>query len=333
MELSLPEQIEYVLKRVDSGAKVKTLSDQYGIPRSTIYYWIARRKTHQTVMRVKSVSHRVTRKVTEAVKAAVLSKHKQLPELGCWRLSLFEYENQTLSHTTIWRILNEAKRPKLPPEILYVLVRLHQIWFIDHCHLRTLPSGEKIYSLIVIDGLSRMLLSDEVIRSKSARDACIVLLRAFARFGLPEAIVSDNAKAFVSLLYTVLLGRLGVKVRHITPGSPWENPYAESVIGTLRGYLYPQIQRQRKVESVEAVYCDTVKYYNQRPHWAFRNDDVKTPLGKLGETFGRRLPEQFSIDEIVTGRHFVRTVNGQGRISINRYRLYVDFDLRSCPCL
>jgi hypothetical protein len=54
---------------------------------------------------------------------------------------------------------------------------------------------------------------------------------------------------------------------------------------------------------------------------------VKTPLGKLGDIKGRDMPERFSIDEIVTGRHFVRTVDGQGRISINRYRLYVDFDL------
>ena len=215
-----------MLQLWQGGTKIKTLSNQYGIPRSTIYYWIARHKTHRTYQRVKSIPRRVHKKVTEAVKAAVLAKHVEYPKLGCWRLSLFAYENQTLSHTTIWRIITEAKQPKHPPQILYLLLRFHQIWFIDHCHLRTLPSGEKIYTLIVIDGFSRVLLSDEVILSKSAKDVCFVLMRAFARFGLPEAIVSDNAKAFISLLYTVLLARLSVTVRHITPGCPWENPYA-----------------------------------------------------------------------------------------------------------
>ena len=99
------------------------------------------------------------------------------------------------------------------------------------------------------------------------------------------------------------------------------------MIGTLRGYLYPIIQRQKKIESVGARYAEKVNYYNQRTHWAFRNDAVKTPIGKLGDVKGRDLPEQFTIDDIVTGRHFTRTVDGEGRISINRYRLYVDFDL------
>lgn len=309
------------------GAKVKTLSTQYGIPCSTIYYWIARYKAHRTYQRVKSITRRITRKVTDAVKAAVLKKHKEYPLLGCYRLALFEYEHITLSHTTIWRILLEAKPPFLPPQILYVLLRYHQIWFLDHMHIRTLPNGQKIYSLIVIDGLSRVLLSDEVILSKSARDVCFVLLRTFALHGLPEEIVSDNAKAFISFLYTLLLGRLSVKVKHITPGCPWENPYADSVIGTLRAYLYPHSQRQKRVESVGHLYSNTVNYYNQRTHWEFRKDAVKMPQGKLAGTKGRDMPEEFTVDFIATGKRSIRTVDGQGRISIRRYRLYVNVSL------
>ena len=95
--------------------------------------------------------------MTEAVKVAVLKKHRDNPRLGCWRLSLFEYEGVKLSHTTIWRILVEARSPKLPPQTLYVLKHPFQIWFIDHMHIRTLPSGEKVYSLIVLDGYTRVL--------------------------------------------------------------------------------------------------------------------------------------------------------------------------------
>jgi hypothetical protein len=63
-------------------------------------------------------------------------------------------------------ILKEAKKPRKEPEVLYAITRFHQIWFIDHMHLRTLPDGQKIYSLIIVDGMSRMLLSDEVCFSK-----------------------------------------------------------------------------------------------------------------------------------------------------------------------
>jgi hypothetical protein len=98
--------------------------------------------------------------VTEEIKDAVVSKRKENPRLGCWRLSLFDYENQKLSPVTIWHILNQAKKPKKPAEILYIITPFHHIWFIDHMHLRTLPNGQKVYSLLIIDGMSRVLLCD-----------------------------------------------------------------------------------------------------------------------------------------------------------------------------
>jgi len=81
-------------------------------------------------------------------------------------------------------------------------------------HLRTLPNGQKVYTLLIVDGMSRVLLSDEICLNKGARAACLILLRTFMRWGLPDEIVSDNAKAFTSFLYTTLLGALNVKVRH-----------------------------------------------------------------------------------------------------------------------
>jgi hypothetical protein len=147
------------------------------------------------------------------------------------------------------------------------------------------------------------------------------------RWGLPDEIVSDNAKAFTSFLYTTLLGVLSVKVSHITPSCPWENPYVESLIGTLRAYLYPHVQRKKSVSGVASIYLEKVLYYNNRVHWEFRDDEVKTPLGKLAEVKGRAMPENFSLEVVATGKHFSRTVDGQGRISFKRYRLYVCTEL------
>ena len=76
---------------------------------------------------------------------------------------------------------------------------------------------------------------------------------------------------------------LRVKVRYTAPGSPWENPFAESFIGTLRAYFYPRMSRQKSIAGIADVYAETTNYYNQRPHWAFRKDEVKTPLGKLAD--------------------------------------------------
>ncbi|MBI1930092.1 transposase family protein [Candidatus Poribacteria bacterium] len=307
---------------------MEAISQQYGVPPSTFYSWLSRYETHQTYENLSKAPHQTLRKVTLSVKDAVLKKHRENPRLGCWRLSLFEYEGQKLSHTTIWLILMEAEQPKLPPQVLYHLTHAHQIWFIDHMYLRTLPDGQKIYSLIVLDGWSRVLLSEEICWSKGARDACLILIRAFARWGMPEEILSDNAKAFWSLLYRLLLGRLRIKVSYTTPGCPWENPFAESFIGTLRAYFYPHLQRQKSVAGVERIYQEKTDDYNHRVHWAFRKDDVKTPLGKLGAEKGRPLPEHFELSLLATGKRFPRTVNGVGFLSFKRYRLYVDTDLK-----
>lgn len=326
-DLSEEQKIEYLLSLREEGISVATLCEQYNVPQSTFYYWIKRLQTHGTKKSLPRTPQITRRKVTEEIKAKVLSKAKENPRLGCWRLSLFTYEGQRLSSVTIWQILTSAKPLALPSEPLYTITHCHQIWFTLHVHLRTLPNGQKVYSLIIVDGLSRVLLSHEICLSKGARDACHILLDAFTRWGLPDEIISDNAKAFISLLYTLFLGRLEVSVRHITPGCPWENPYAESLIGTLRDYLYPHLQRQKTVESVGRIYSEKVDYYNHREHWEFQNDEIKTPLGKLAGIKGRPMPEHFSLDLLATGKRYQRTVDTQGRISFDRYQLYVHTDL------
>ncbi|MFC1717356.1 integrase core domain-containing protein [Candidatus Poribacteria bacterium] len=185
-----------------------------------------------------------------------------------------------------------------------------------------------MYSLVIVDGMSHVLLSDEICLSKGARDAVLILLRSFACWGLPEEIVCDNARAFTSFLYRLLLGVLQVKVSYTTPGCPWENAYAESLIGTLCDYLYPHIQRQRTVAGVQRVYAEKADYYKQRVHWAFRHDEVKTPLDKIGSAIDRLLPNDFELSFLAAGKRFTRTVDVQGRVSWKRYRLYVRLELK-----
>ena len=307
---------------------VAAISQQYDAPQSTFYYWLSRYEEYQTYENRSSAPHFTHGKVTEEIRIAVLNKHSSNPRLGCWRLSLFEYEGQRLGPTSIWLILMEARQPRLLPQFHYHLTYSHQIWFIDHMHLRTLPNNQKLYSLVVLDGFSRVLLSDEICLSKGAREACLILLRAFARWGLPEEILSDNGGAFISLLYRLLLGVLRVKVNYTTPGCPWENPFAESFIGTLRAYFYPHMQRQKTVAGVQRVYAEKADYYNHRVHWEFRHDEVKTPLEKLGSATGRSMPEDFELRFLATGKRFTRVVDRQGRISWKRYRLYVRVELR-----
>ena len=312
----------------EQETSVVAISEQYDVPRSTLYHWLSHYDVYQTYENRSTAPHKTHGKITEEVRDAVLEKRHRNPRLGSWRLSLFEYEGINLSHESIWFILVKARHTKLPAKYLYHLTHPHQIWFIDHMHLRTLPNDQKVYSLIVLDGFTRFMLTDEICLSKTARDACLILLRAFALWGLPEEIVSDNEKSFTSLLYRLLMGVLRVKISYTTPGHPWENPYAESFVGVLRAYLYPHIQHQKTVAGVQRVYTNKIDYYNHRVHWEFRKDEVKTPYGKLGDIKGRPMPDDFELKLLATGKRFKRTVDGQGMISWKRYRLYVKVELK-----
>ncbi len=106
------------------------------------------------------------------------------------------------------------------------------------------------------------------------------------------------------------------------------HPTAESFIGALRAYFYPHIQRQKSVSGIQSVYSEKADYYNHRVHWEFRNDGLKTPLGKMGSKKGRSMPEDFELRFLATGKRSTRTVDGQGRISWKRYRLYVRVELK-----
>ncbi len=145
--MSQPQKVAYLLSLREQGMSVVAISQQYDAPQSSFYYWLSRYEEHQTYENRSSAPHHTHRKVTEGIRSAIIEKRRKNPRLGCWRLSLFQYEGQKLGHTTIWLILVEARQPRLPSQSLYQITHYHQIWFIDHMHLRTLPGGQKVYSL------------------------------------------------------------------------------------------------------------------------------------------------------------------------------------------
>ena len=92
----------------------------------------------------------------------------------------------------------------------------------------------------------------------------------------PKYLVHDNDKVFVSKDFQRFLAKIGIKSKRIAVNSPWQNPYVERVIGTLRveclHYMIPITARHLQWILDEYV----KKYYNpQRPHQGL---DGQTPI-------------------------------------------------------
>ena len=77
-----------------------------------------------------------------------------------------------------------------------------------------------------------------VARKIRSHDVLEVLADLFVRHGPPEYLRSDNGPEFTAKLVRRWLGRVGVEMLFIEPGSPWENGSNESFNGKLRDELF-----------------------------------------------------------------------------------------------
>ena len=69
---SQAEFVERLISLYQQGISVADICNQYSVPPSTFYYWLARYQKHQTYKNLSSAPHKTHRKVTDEVKEAVL---------------------------------------------------------------------------------------------------------------------------------------------------------------------------------------------------------------------------------------------------------------------
>lgn len=92
----------------------------------------------------------------------------------------------------------------------------------------------------------------------------------------PKYLVHDNDAVFVSHAFQDFLKASGIKSKRTSYKSPWQNPYAERVIGTLRQELLNHIIpiNQKHLHYLLSEYVH--KYYN--PHRTHQGIDGQTPI-------------------------------------------------------
>jgi putative transposase len=109
----------------------------------------------------------------------------------------------------------------------------NQVWAYDFVEDRT-EGGRKLRILTVIDEFTRQCLAVETEYRMNARFVADTLVGLFARHGRPEFVRSDNGPEFIARHLMKTLAGAGVDVRHIEPGSPWQNGFDERFNGSLR---------------------------------------------------------------------------------------------------
>ena len=163
-------------------------------------------------------------------------------------------------------------RPSKPPSQTWkTFLQNHAeaIAAIDMCVVPTL-TFDLLFAFLILGSWPPTAFF-EVTRHPTAEWLARQITEAFPWISAPAYLVRDNDRAY-GHVFTSRVRAMGIRDRPIAPGSPWQNGYAERLIGTLRCECLDQVlifgeAHLRQILSAYAV------YYNQaRTHLALQKD-------------------------------------------------------------
>ena len=165
-----------------------------------------------------------------------------------------------------------TRPPKPPSQTWKTFLRNHAeaIAAIDVCIVPTL-TFDLLFAFLVLGHGRRQLLWFEVTRHPTAEWLARQITEAFPWTSAPAYLVRDNDGAF-GHVFTSRVRAMGIRDRPISPGSPWQNGYAERLIGTVRRECLDRllILGESHLRRILASYT---AYYNQaRTHLALQKD-------------------------------------------------------------
>jgi transposase InsO family protein len=328
-------RLEFCLLALQEGANVRGLCRRFGVHPSNAYMWLRRyREEGKAGLKNRSrAPHTSPGRCPLEVELAVLAVRESHPAWGgrkiCARL-LREGHAHVPSASTITQVLRRngvsvgwQSAPSAPwqrfereePNLLL------QMDFKGHFE----TAQGRCHPLTVLDDHSRFLVSLSACADERTGTVKEKLTGAFRRYGLPQAIMTDNGSpwgggdAEHSLTpIGVWLMRLGVRVAHTRPYHPQTNGKDERLHRTLKTELLRGRYFSGLGECQVAFDAWRNCYNSERPHEAL---GMQTPASRYRPSpwpFPEQLPE-VEYDE----RDEVRKVQATGIVSFHGRELQV----------
>ena len=175
-----------------------------------------------------------------------------------------------VAQSTVSKYITQTSKPPSQSWKAFLQNHAEAIPAIDMCVVPTL-SFDLLFAFLVLGHGRRQLLWVEVTRHPTAEWLAWQITEAFPWASAPAYLVRDNDRAY-GQTFQRRVRAMGIRDRPISPGSPWQNGYAERLIGTLRRECLDQVlifgeTHLRRILSAYAA------YYNQaRTHLALQKD-------------------------------------------------------------
>ena len=141
---------------------------------------------------------------------------------------------------------------------------------------------ERLFAFVVVGHGRRQLLWFAVTGHPTAEWLAQQIVEAFPWDATPTYLVRDNDGAY-GFAFTTRIRAMGIRDRPIAPQSPWQNSYAERLIGTLRRDCLDHVLifGERHLREILTLYS---LYYNEtRTHLGLRKDaPLRRPVQRNG---------------------------------------------------
>jgi transposase InsO family protein len=329
-----------VIKLYAQGWEKISISRFLQVSRPTVDAWIKRFATEHFagLLDKSSAPQAPARKVWLPLMIEVYPLPKRHPDAGKFRLwSLLGHLE--ISVRTVARIMALNKEvdddsphvrkrgPQLPPQPHpYKASRPHQYWFIDGRMMDFALDGVRWWSLVMLDGSSRMLLAGAMAPSEAPWAALLVLSTACRRYGAPETLISDSGGAFTSDAFAAVCRRLEIQHEPMvsTQGASYKNLMETpcNIQRRLFDYQFSLTQTPAELEQVHQRFLQT---YNTTAHEGLVKEGFQSPIPihVLAQAKGRL----YSPDELArrfSHAVFPRTTNRYGCVTLHSYHFSIE---------
>jgi putative transposase len=331
-EMSPMEQRLQLVQDYRSGLFTMTeLAEQYGISRKTGYKWVDRYAAADADVEALADRSRRPHSSPSAIEGAVVDalialrrRHprwgpKKLLTLGRKQQPNLQWPSRTTASDWLKRaglVTARRRRPQVGrlASGITAITGPNDTWTTDFKGQFRTGDGLYCYPFTLRDGWSRFVLRCDGLLAQTLAETPRRFARAFAEFGLPERIRSDNGIPFVGIGLAGLSRlaiwwiRLGIVPERIAPGRPDQNGSHEQFHAVLKAHTARPAAanlraQQRRFDRFR------VEYNHDRPHEAL---DQQPPASRYSPS-RRPLPARLPAIEY-PGHMEVRRVSSSGCI-------------------
>lgn len=323
---AMSERLDLVTLAGQPGANMAELCRRFGISRKTGYKWLKRfGEVGFEGLVDRSRRPKVSpRRTAESIAAAALDLRRTHPVWGGRKIRRVlqrdvEHGSAVPAASTITGILRrggllEREAPALVPFKRFAAEAPNLLWQLDfkgHFALdgRTDGKGERCFPLTVLDDHSRYLLGAQACADECEATVRERLTRVFERYGLPDAMITDNGNPWGQqngptrlTRLSVWLIRLGIKPLWSRPRHPQTMGKLERLHRTLKAELL-QGRRFLGFEAAQAGLDTWRRHYNhERPHEALDGGVPSSRYRMSQRAMPATLPEPIYLDDDRVGR-------------------------------